>query len=206
MIDPTAQIHESAYVDEPCTVGASTRIWHFCHVRAGAVIGPDVQLGQNCYVGAGVRIGTGCRVQNNVSIYENVRLEDEVFVGPSAVFTNVINPRAAVPRKDEFRDTVVRRGATIGANATILCGFTIGAWSMIGAGAFVRQDVPDFALMVGIPARRIGWVTIHGETIKPLLVGESYTCPQTGDVYLLQSANRLVLTSPEPPVGRRNHG
>ena len=206
MIDPTARIHPSSHVDEPCTIGASTRIWHFCHVRENAVIGIDVQLGQNCYVGAGVRIGDGCRIQNNVSVYENVTLEEEVFVGPSAVFTNVINPRAAVPRKDEFRDTVVRRGATIGANATILCGITIGRWAMIGAGATVRQDVPDFALVVGVPARRIGWITIHGETIRPLLVGEIYTCPQTGDQYRLATANRLELISAPPPIGGRRHG
>jgi UDP-2-acetamido-3-amino-2,3-dideoxy-glucuronate N-acetyltransferase len=206
MIDPTARIHESAYVDQPCTIGAKTRIWHFCHVRENSVIGADVQLGQNCYVGAGTRVGDGCRIQNNVSIYENVHLEEEVFVGPSAVFTNVINPRAAVSRKHEFKDTIVRRGATIGANATILCGLTIGRWAMIGAGACVRQDVPDFALMVGIPARRIGWITIHGESIKGLLVGETYTCPQTGDQYFLRTVNRLELLSPAPPIGGRQNG
>jgi UDP-2-acetamido-3-amino-2,3-dideoxy-glucuronate N-acetyltransferase len=201
MIDPTARIHESSFVDQPCTIGPHSRIWHFCHVREEAVIGSDTQLGQNCYVGKGVRIGSGCRIQNGVSVYENVRLEDEVFVGPGAVFTNVINPRAAVPRKDEFKDTLVRRGVTIGANATILCGTTLGRWSMIGAGAFVRQDVPDFALMVGIPARRIGWMTIHGESIRNLIVGEKYTCPATGAVYLLRTVNRLELLTPEPPLG-----
>jgi UDP-2-acetamido-3-amino-2,3-dideoxy-glucuronate N-acetyltransferase len=170
------------------------------------VIGEDVQLGQNCYVGVGVTIGSGCRVQNNVSIYENVHLREEVFVGPSAVFTNVINPRAAVSRKAEFRDTIVERGATIGANATILCGITIGRWAMIGAGAFVRQDVAEFALMVGIPARRIGWITIHGDTIRPLLVGETYECPRTGDRYHLRTANRLELLTPPPAVGGRPNG
>ncbi|CAN5324978.1 O-antigen biosynthesis protein WlbB [soil metagenome] len=198
MIDPKATIHESAYVDQPCSVGAGTHIWHFAHVRDGASIGARCNIGQGCYVGRGVNIGDGCKVQNNVSIYEDVTLEEEVFVGPSAVFTNVINPRAAVERKHEFKSTIVKRGATIGANATIVCGVTIGRWALIGAGALIRQNVPDFALMVGIPATRIGWVSIYGETIRQLLVGEIYQCPKAGHIYRLESVSRLVLVSPEP--------
>ena len=200
MIDPTATIHESSAIDAPCSIGANTRIWHFCHVREGSVIGSNCQLGQGCYVGHDVRIGPGCKLQNNVSIYEGVTLEEEVFCGPSAVFTNVMNPRAAIERKHEFRPTLVKRGATIGANATILCGITVGRWALIGAGALVRQDVPDFALIVGVPAIRIGWVSMRGETIPPLIVGDVYTCPTDGAKYKLVKANRLDLISPPPPV------
>lgn len=200
MIDRTVTIHPSACVDEPCSIGANTKVWHFCHVREESVIGANCQLGQGCYVGKGVRIGARCKLQNHVSIYEEVTLEEEVFCGPSCVFTNVVNPRAAIERKHEFKATLVRRGATIGANATILCGVTIGRWALIGAGAFVRQDVPDFALMVGVPARRIGWVGIRGETLPGLLVGDVYTCPVEGHRYQLQSVNRLRLVSAEPPV------
>lgn len=200
MIDPTAKIHPTAAVDEPCEIGAATQVWNFSHVRKGARIGHGCIIAQNCYVGADVRIGARCKIQNNVSIYETVTLEDEVFCGPSCVFTNVINPRAAVERKREFRPTLVRRGATIGANATIVCGITIGRWAMIGAGALVRTDIPDFALVVGNPTRRKGWVSIHGETIPSLLVGERWTCPFDGSVYWLESVNRLRLVSPEPAV------
>jgi len=202
MIDPTAKIHESVYVDEPVEIGARTQIWHYTHVRENARIGPNCRIAQNCYIGAGVRIGAGCKLQNNVSIYEDVQLDDEVFCGPSCVFTNVINPRAAYERKHEFRKTFVGRGASIGANATVLCGIRIGRWALIGAGALVREDVPDFALMVGLPARRIGWVSIYGETLRPLLVGEQYQCDKTGHVYRLATANRLELLSPEPEVKR----
>lgn len=201
MIHPTAKIHRLAAVDEPVEVGAGTSIWHFTHVREGARIGAGCNIGQNCYVGAGVRIGNGCKLQNNVSVYEDVTLEDEVFCGPSAVFTNVINPRAAIDRKDEFRPTLVRRGATIGANATILCGSTVGRWALIGAGALVRTDVPDFALMVGLPAYRIGWVSVRGETLPPLYVGKVYTDPKDGIRYCLERVNKLVIDGPEPPVG-----
>lgn len=202
MIDPTVKIHPSAFVDEPCTIGAGTRVWHFCHVREESIIGPNCQLGQGCYVGRGVRIGAGCKLQNNVSLYEEVTLEEEVFCGPSCVFTNVTNPRAAIERKHEFKPTIVRRGATIGANATILCGTTIGRWALIGAGALVRQDVQDFALMVGVPARRIGWVSINGDTLPSLLVGDVYTCPADGSQYRLTRANLLELITPEPPIRR----
>ena len=200
MIDPTARIHPLAAVDAPCTIGPGTRVWHFAHVREHSTIGAHCNIGQGCYVGTGVSIGTGTKVQNNVSIYEGVTLEEEVFCGPSAVFTNVINPRAAIERKAEFRPTLVRRGATIGANATIVCGVTIGRWAMIGAGAIVREDIPDFALVVGTPSRRIGWVGIRGETLPQLLVGETYTCPIEGHRYLLESVRRLLLLTPPPPV------
>lgn len=158
--------HPSAVVDEPCEIGEGTRIWHFCHVREGARIGSRCILGQGVYVGAGVRIGDGCKVQNGVSVYEGVELEDEVFVGPSAVFTNVVNPRAFIERKDEFRPTRVRRGATIGANATIVCGTTIGAYAFVAAGAVVSRDVPDHALVAGVPARVIGWVDREGNRLQ----------------------------------------
>lgn len=155
-------VHESAYVDEGAELGAGTRIWHFCHVMAGAVIGEGCSLGQNVVVMPGTRIGRNVKIQNNVSIYQGVELEDDVFCGPSCVFTNVINPRSAVSRKDQYQRTLARRGATIGANATIVCGVTLGVHCLIGAGAVVTSDVPDFALMVGVPARRIGWVCACG--------------------------------------------
>lgn len=199
MIDPTVKIHPSAVVDEPCTIGRGTSIWHFAHVRETSIIGPGCNIGQGCYVGRGVHIGASTKIQNNVSVYEEVTLEEEVFCGPSVVFTNVMNPRAAIERKSEFRPTLVRRGASIGANATILCGTTIGRWTLIGAGAFVRTDVPDFAIFVGVPAKRIGWVSIFGETLPTLLVGETYTCPHDGSQYFLKNLHTLELKSPEPP-------
>jgi UDP-2-acetamido-3-amino-2,3-dideoxy-glucuronate N-acetyltransferase len=200
MIDATAKVHPSAIVDTPCTIGDGAAVWHFSHVREDATIGANAIIGQNCYIGKGVQIGRRCKIQNNVSVYEDVTLEDEVFCGPSCVFTNVINPRAAIDRKAEFKPTHVRRGATIGANATIICGVTIGRWAMIGAGAVIRQNVPDFALVVGVPSKRIGWVTVRGETIPRLLVGESFKDPADGRVYKLESVTRLRLVSPEPEV------
>ena len=152
------QIHESAYVDEGAVVGADTKVWHFCHVLAGAVIGERCSLGQNVVVMGRVKIGNNVKIQNNVSVYEGVELEDDVFCGPSMVFTNVINPRSHVPRKDEYKRTLVRRGASIGANATIVCGVTLGEYCFVGAGAVVTRDVPAHALVVGVPARRSGWV------------------------------------------------
>ena len=178
MIDETAFIHESAWIDEPVTIGAGTRIWHFVHVLAHTVIGADCVLGQNVMAGPRVSIGDGCRIQNNVSIYEGVTLEDNVFCGPSCVFTNVLLPRAHVERKDEFAATLVRTGATIGANATVICGNTLGAYCMVAAGAVVTRDVPDFALVAGVPARRIGWVSRSGERLGGKLV-----CPRTGERY-----------------------
>jgi len=180
-------IHESAWIDEPAEIGAGTRIWHFCHVLAGSRIGRKCTLGQNVMIGPDVTIGDHCKVQNNVSIYPGVTLEDGVFCGPSCVFTNVVNPRAEIEKKNEFRPTLVKQGATIGANATIVCGATLGAWCLIGAGAVVVRDVPDFALMAGVPARRIGWVSHAGETLDGDLV-----CPQTGRRYGLTAAETLV--------------
>lgn len=171
-------VHESAYVDDGCTIGRGSKIWHFAHIITGTVMGEGCVVGQNAMVGPDVRVGRGCKIQNNVSLYKGVILEDDVFCGPSCVFTNVLNPRAHVQRKDEFRDTVVKRGATIGANATIVCGHTLGAYCMIGAGAVVTHDVPDHALMVGVPARRVGWVSHDGEILGPDLV-----CPRSGRRY-----------------------
>ncbi len=155
---PDYFMHESSYVDDGARIGAGTRIWHFCHILPGAVVGERCNLGQNVVVMGGTRIGNDVKIQNNVSIYEGVTLEDEVFCGPSCVFTNVTNPRSHVSRKHEYRATLVRRGATIGANATIVCGVTIGAYAFVGAGAVVVSSVPDFGLVLGVPARRVGWM------------------------------------------------
>lgn len=181
-----ARIHPSAIVDDGAVLGDDTRIWHWVHVCAGARIGRGCSLGQNVYVGNRVVIGDNVKIQNNVSVYDNVTLEDGVFCGPSMVFTNVYNPRAEVSRKDEYRDTRVKRGATLGANCTIVCGVTIGAYAFIGAGAVVNRDVPDFALMVGVPARQVGWMSRHGERLDLPLTGEAAViCPHTGDRYVL---------------------
>ena len=158
--------HESAYIDEGASIGRGTKIWHFCHVMTGAVIGERCNLGQNVVVMSGTQLGNNVKVQNNVSIYEGVFLEDDVFCGPSCVFTNVVNPRSHISRKSEYRKTLVRRGTSIGANATILCGITLGEYSFVGAGAVVRSDVPPFALMVGVPARRVGWICRCGVRVQ----------------------------------------
>jgi UDP-2-acetamido-3-amino-2,3-dideoxy-glucuronate N-acetyltransferase len=170
--------HDTAVVDADVEIGVGTKIWHFSHVLSGSVIGQDCSFGQNCSVGPDVRIGNTCKVQNNVSIYKGVELEDGVFCGPSCVFTNVITPRAEYPRKSEFKTTLVRRGASIGANATIICGVVLGRYSMIAAGAVVTKDVLDFALMAGVPARRIGWVARRGRRL-----GDDLTCPETAERY-----------------------
>ena len=164
-------MHESAYVDEGATIGAGTKVWHFCHVMPGAVIGERCSLGQNVVVMNGTRMGSNCKIQNNVSIYEGVELEDDVFCGPSMVFTNVMNPRSHVSRKNEYRRTLVKRGASIGANATIVCGVTLGEYAFVGAGAVITKDVLPFALMVGVPARRIGWMCRCGERLPDSGVG-----------------------------------
>ena len=180
------QIHPSAIVDEGAVIGEGSRIWHFVHVCGGARIGARVSLGQNVFVGNRVVIGDDCKIQNNVSVYDNVTLEDGVFCGPSMVFTNVYNPRAEVERKSEFRDTFVRRGATLGANSTIVCGVTIGAYAFVGAGAVINHDVPDYALMVGVPARQIGWMSEYGERLPLPLTGDGEAvCPHSGMVYRL---------------------
>lgn len=181
-------IHESAIVDEGATIGAGSRIWHFVHVCSDAVIGEGCSLGQNVFVGNRVRIGNNCKIQNNVSVYDNVTLEDDVFCGPSMVFTNVYNPRSAVSRRDEYRDTLIRRGATLGANCTIVCGVEIGENAFIGAGAVINRDVPAFALMAGVPARQIGWMSAHGNRLDLPLEGDGETsCPDTGDRYVLKN-------------------
>lgn len=183
---PGVQIHPSAYVDEPCEIGAGTRLWHFVHILPRTRIGRDCSFGQNVMAGPDVTIGDRCKIQNNVSIYQGVTLEDGVFCGPSCVFTNVTNPRADVERKDEFRPTLVRRGATIGANATIVCGHTIGEYGFIAAGAVVTQDVPPFALMAGVPARRIGWMSHAGERL-----GADLVCPRSGRRYREAGPDRI---------------
>lgn len=179
----TAQVHASAIVDDGAEIGDGSRVWHFSHVCAGARIGTDCSIGQNVYVAPTAVIGDRCRVQNNVSLYDGVILEDDVFCGPSVVFTNVINPRSAVTRKSEYRPSVVRRGATIGANATIVCGNEIGEHAFIAAGSVVTHPVPAFALVAGVPARRIGWMSKNGERLEFDLDGIA-TCPATGERYL----------------------
>ena len=181
-IHASAFVHESAYVDEGAEIGAGTKVWHFCHVLGGAVIGARCSLGQNVVVMGGTRLGTNVKIQNNVSIYEGVELEDDVFCGPSMVFTNVMNPRSHVSRKAEYRRTLVRRGASIGANATIVCGTTLGEYAFVGAGAVVSKDVPAFALMVGVPARRVGWMCQCGERLAE---SGSGTCAACGSTYEL---------------------
>ncbi|MFQ3633259.1 acyltransferase [Roseiflexus sp.] len=172
--------HPTAIIDEPCEIGAGTKIWHFCHVMAGARIGANCVLGQNVLVAGNVIVGDGCKIQNNVSLYTGVELEDFVFCGPSCVFTNVINPRAEINRRAEFRQTLVRRGATIGANATIVCGITIGRYAFIAAGAVVRRDVPDYALMAGVPAAQKGWMSRHGHRLPAPDSGGVMICPESG--------------------------
>ena len=184
---PGAFIHESSYVDEFSKIGEGTKIWHFSHILSGVTVGKNCSLGQNVVVGPRVSIGDNCKVQNNVSIYEGITLEDGVFCGPSCVFTNVNNPRAEVDRKKEFRTTIVKRGATIGANATIVCGHDLGRYCFIAAGAVVTRDVPDFALMSGIPAKRIGWVSKAGEKLSKNLI-----CPTDASRYEEVSSNYLV--------------
>jgi len=190
--------HESAIVDDGAEIGEGSRVWHWVHVCGGARIGRGVSLGQNVFVGNRVVVGDRCKVQNNVSIYDNVTLEEGVFCGPSMVFTNVHNPRALVERKDEYRDTLVRRGATLGANCTVVCGVTIGEFAFVGAGATVTRDVPDYALIVGVPGRQIGWMSAYGERLDLPLTGEGKTtCAHTGDLYSLKAS--LVTRKPAFP-------
>ncbi len=192
-------VHESAYVDEPVSIGKGTKIWHFSHVMPGAQIGEDCNIGQNVYIGRDVRIGRNVKIQNNVSVYEKVTLEDDVFCGPSMVFTNVINPRSHVPRKDEFKPTLVRRGATLGANCTIICGVTIGMCAMVGAGFTVSKDVADYAFVVGSPARRVGWMCACG--VRLALEGERAVCETCGDAYEREAG--VVLPAAEAKSPRR---
>lgn len=179
-------VHPSAIVDQGAQIGKGSRVWHFAHVCSGAIIGQGVSLGQNVFVGNHVIIGDRCKVQNNVSVYDNVTLEEGVFCGPSMVFTNVHNPRALIERKNEYRNTLVKKGATLGANCTVVCGVTIGEYAFVGAGAVVNKDVKPFALMVGVPARQVGWMSQFGEQILLPLQGEdAATCPHTGATYIL---------------------
>ncbi|PVY56438.1 MULTISPECIES: acyltransferase [unclassified Simplicispira] len=183
-------IHPSAIIDDGAHIGEGSRIWHWVHVCGGARIGQGVSLGQNVFVGNKVVIGDHCKIQNNVSIYDNVTLEEGVFCGPSMVFTNVNNPRALIDRKDEYRNTLVQKGATLGANCTIVCGTTIGAYAFVGAGAVVNKAVPDFALVVGVPARQIGWMSAYGEQLALPLQGRAETtCPHTGARYILSGTS-----------------
>lgn len=186
----TTHIHESAIIDDGAVVGDNTYVWHFSHVCAGASIGNDCTLGQNVFVSNKVSIGNNVKIQNNVSVYDEVTLEDDVFCGPSMVFTNVNNPRSHVSRKNEYRKTLVKKGATIGANSTIVCGSTIGKYAFIGAGAVVTADVPDFALMVGVPARQTGWMSAYGEQLDlPLTGSGKCQCDHTNTCYVLNDGH-----------------
>ncbi|WP_019898722.1 DapH/DapD/GlmU-related protein [Methylotenera mobilis] len=190
----TVTIHPSAIVDEGAQIGDNTRIWHWVHVCAGAKIGSDCSLGQNVFVGNNVTIGTNVKIQNNVSVYDNVTLEDDVFCGPSMVFTNVYNPRSAVSRKNEYRNTLVKRGVTLGANCTIVCGVTIGEYAFIGAGAVVNRDVAAYALMAGVPAKQIGWISRHGARLQfPMGNEVETTCSETGQHYKLVDNNCVFI-------------
>jgi UDP-2-acetamido-3-amino-2,3-dideoxy-glucuronate N-acetyltransferase len=171
--------HPSAIIDQPCEIGAGTKIWHFCHICEGAILGEHCNLGQNVMIAGGVRIGRNVKIQNNVSVYAGTTIEDDVFLGPSCVLTNVSNPRSQVVRREVYESTLIRRGATIGANATIVCGVTLGRYCFVAAAAVVTRDVPDYAFVIGVPGRIRGWVSRHGHHLaKP--VGEIYTCPESG--------------------------
>ena len=179
-------VHPSAIVDEGAQIGEGSRVWHFVHVCGGARIGKGVSLGQNVFVGNKVSIGDNCKIQNNVSVYDNVTLEEGVFCGPSMVFTNVYNPRSLIERKSEYRETLVKKGATLGANCTVVCGVTIGEYAFVGAGAVINKSVPAYALMVGVPAKQIGWMSEFGEQLSLPLQGQAQaTCQHTGARYVL---------------------
>ena len=184
----TFQSHESAIIDDGASIGEGSRIWHFVHICSGADIGNNCSIGQNVFISNNVSIGNNVKIQNNVSVYDNVTLEDDVFCGPSMVFTNVYNPRSAISRKDKFIHTLIKKGATLGANCTIICGVVVGNFAFVGAGALVNKDIPDFALVVGIPARQIGWMSEYGEQLDLPLEGDAETtCPHTAQKYDLKS-------------------
>jgi len=188
------QVHETAIVDEGAQIGSGSRVWQWVHVCAGAQIGSGVSLGQGVFVGNKVIIGDNCKIQNNVSVYDNVYLEKGVFCGPSMVFTNVYNPRALIERKDEYRDTFIKKGATLGANCTIVCGTTVGEFAFVGAGAVVNKDVPPYALMVGVPARQIGWMSEYGEKLDLPVIGYAQTtCEYTGQKYQLKDSQVSII-------------
>ena len=191
-------VHESSYIDTPCTIGKGTRIWHFCHIQRDAIIGENCTLGQNVNIGPGVILGNGVKIQNNVSVYQGVELQDYVFCGPSVVFTNVINPRSQYSiNPGDYKGTVIKRGATLGANSTIVCGHIIGAYALIGAGSLVTRDVPDYALMMGSPAKQRGWVCKCGQSLTPQL-----SCPHCGKKYLLERGQLYAAIEKEED----NHG
>ena len=188
------QKHETAIVDEDAEIGLGSKIWHWSHICGGAKIGNNVSIGQNVFVGKKVVIGNNCKIQNNVSIYDNIHLEDGVFCGPSMVFTNVYNPRSLIERKNEYKNTLIKKGSTLGANCTIICGITIGEFSFVGAGAVVNRDIPAFALVVGIPAKQIGWISEYGEKLDLPLSGSAQTiCKNTGKKYQLKNSKVLVI-------------
>lgn len=191
-INMTYFSHPTAIVDPGAKIGKNTRIWHFCHISPDAVLGDNCVLGQNVFVANGVVLGNGVKVQNNVSLYTGVTCEDDVFLGPSMVFTNVINPRSFVERKAEYRPTLVKKGASIGANATVVCGVTLGQYAMVGAGAVVTRNVPDFALVAGVPAKQLGWVSRLGHRLN-FDVTDKATCPENGEKYVLQSGKCAIL-------------
>lgn len=195
-------VHPSAYVDEPCEIGAGTKIWHFCHVMKNSRLGEKCILGQNVLIANDVVIGNNVKIQNNVSVYKGVILEDDVFCGPSCVFTNVINPRSQVVRRSQYQTTLVQRGATIGANATIVCGATIGRYAFLGAGAVVRGDVPDYALMLGVPAKQKGWMSRHGHRLQNPDDNGVMVCPESGWRYqeIEQNVLRCLDWSEDEPL------
>lgn len=184
--------HPTAVIDEGCIIGNGSKVWHFCHLMGGAVIGGNCSLGQNVFVANGVVLGRNVKVQNNVSLYEGVICEDDVFIGPSAVFTNVVNPRSAVSRKAEYKKTVIQKGATVGANATILCGIVVGAYAFIGAGTVVTKDIPDYALIVGNPGKQTGWMSEYGHKLVFDAGGEA-VCKESGERYVLRKVEGLGL-------------
>lgn len=189
----TFRAHETAIIDDGAKIGSDTCVWHFVHVCGGAQIGEGCSLGQNVFIGNKVSIGNNVKIQNNVSVYDNVYLEDDVFCGPSMVFTNVYNPRSFIERKTEYRDTLVKKGATLGANCTVVCGVTIGEYSLIGAGAVINKNVPAFALMVGVPAKQIGWISKYGEQLDLPLTGNASTaCEHTKEKYVLEDGVLLI--------------
>ncbi len=197
--------HATAIVDENCIIGKGTRIWHWVHICSGARVGESCSLGQNVFIGSRVAIGNNVKIQNNVSVYDCVHIEDDVFCGPSMVFTNVYNPRSAIPRKDEFRTTLVKKGATLGANCTIVCGTIIGEYAFVGAGSVITKDVPPYALMVGNPARQIGWMSRYGERLALPLTGDADdTCPHTGVKYSLRN-NMCQIVEDKGSVGEGDY-